>query len=1194
MAAFTRFNKIILEVIGGFLLVGLVSVVLLIYRLSSGPVAVEWLGPMLSSAITQELDGGDLQLEEVSLALAPDSGRLVLGIQSIQYVASSNYEIKAERIAFTPDFQSLLIGRFAAIGLAIERVTIFADRAPGLGDTGWLPIFRDFLQAGSGQSDLSLDFLRIDQIDLVHPDVQSATPPSVPLGGQSDKGPASSYISWNRDDTALSLDMRISYATSVRQAQILAQGKIVKGTPGYVEFLIDGFAPRDLAMLIPPLDFLSRQTSPLSIIGTLDVDGAGRPQSIAANMTLGAGAVVVGAREWPVDRMTADIRLNLFDRQLLIHKAQIFAGGENVTFSAEADYTFDQNNRVKGATTRFDIQNLAFRPDRNKDFIFRGRDLSASLTVLRAQQKVLIEKLEGVLGDIPISLGGDVQWANTALETDLNLRIDIRPTHLRSILSIWPPNRSPLTRKWVDTNIKEGSVETGWLAFKGPLSELVKFQKRELARADFLSGDLHFSGLTMRYAKNMPPIEQGVGVMHATGHRLSVDLSDGVVRVGSASTLQLNSVTDNSAANVESDESSVLVGDDADTRPEREAGSDVDLGSDQSWMRIREGFFKGAPFFKANGRADVHFTCAGDLKHIMQTLSREPVRAMRGLPFEAEDLSGTMTAKVQLNVPLKRPEGTPLSVRYDVQAQTSDVDLAKPLENYVLSKGALAVHATLDVVTFSGPVAINDVPLQMSGQHLRKEKVTSLAFDGAVSSDEATALQLNFLAPHFSGAAKANLALKILPDATRQVEYTLDATPVTLAPLFLTYEKPGQMPAQITGRVVTDAQKKITAWSSEYRAGEDHVQFDLSAAAGALTSLNVPVFRLGDSYNLVVRSSKEPQGLSVKVQSDRFDISKIINRTPAQSDKQSDTQSEKKSGEQAREQSETLGGKRTLKRSGTQKSMNLPAWPANYEFDVRGKNIAGAHEVAFPVIHVSGLGRQGLLEKMVASANFEDGSELYGEIFRDTDTTRRFLLQSENVDDLLRGIGLTESLEGGALSLSGTLHDTPLTEGKRVRSMEGSYAVSSFTVRKVPILAQLLTLASFSGLRDTLTGKGIRFDGAKGNFSYYNQRLDLTEGLLVGSSLGISVQGAIDRQVHRLSLGGTLVPAYGLNSAIGKVPLLGRLLAGREGEGVVGVSYRVFGDTDAPSVIVNPLSVFTPGFIRQLFDLGTGNISRKE
>ena len=53
-----------------------------------------------------------------------------------------------------------------------------------------------------------------------------------------------------------------------------------------------------------------------------------------------------------------------------------------------------------------------------------------------------------------------------------------------------------------------------------------------------------------------------------------------------------------------------------------------------------------------------------------------------------------------------------------------------------------------------------------------------------------------------------------------------------------------------------------------------------------------------------------------------------------------------------------------------------------------------------------------------------------------------------------------------------------------------------------------------------------------------------------------------------------------------KIPILGRLLVGREGEGLFAVTYTMKGDLKDPRVVVNPLSALAPGFLRRMFFIG--------
>jgi hypothetical protein len=145
--------------------------------------------------------------------------------------------------------------------------------------------------------------------------------------------------------------------------------------------------------------------------------------------------------------------------------------------------------------------------------------------------------------------------------------------------------------------------------------------------------------------------------------------------------------------------------------------------------------------------------------------------------------------------------------------------------------------------------------------------------------------------------------------------------------------------------------------------------------------------------------------------------------------------------------------------------------------------------------------------------------------------------------------------------------------------------MEGFVVREAPALTKLLTLTSFTGLLDTLRGKGIRFDKLASTIRYKDKLLTIRDGKAVGPALGVFMEGAVAPFTNRLDLSGTIVPSYTANSMLSKVPVLGELLAGGEGEGIIAARFGIEGLAKDPDVTVNPLSLLTPGFTRNLFDI---------
>ena len=68
---------------------------------------------------------------------------------------------------------------------------------------------------------------------------------------------------------------------------------------------------------------------------------------------------------------------------------------------------------------------------------------------------------------------------------------------------------------------------------------------------------------------------------------------------------------------------------------------------------------------------------------------------------------------------------------------------------------------------------------------------------------------------------------------------------------------------------------------------------------------------------------------------------------------------------------------------------------------------------------------------------------------------------------------------------------------------------------------------------------------------------------------------------HVIDISGMVAPAYGLNTMIGKIPLVGNLLAGKDGT-VFAANYTISGTSDAPEVDLNPLSALSPNSLKEV------------
>ncbi|SLN44652.1 hypothetical protein AQS8620_01804 [Aquimixticola soesokkakensis] len=177
-------------------------------------------------------------------------------------------------------------------------------------------------------------------------------------------------------------------------------------------------------------------------------------------------------------------------------------------------------------------------------------------------------------------------------------------------------------------------------------------------------------------------------------------------------------------------------------------------------------------------------------------------------------------------------------------------------------------------------------------------------------------------------------------------------------------------------------------------------------------------------------------------------------------------------------------------------------------------------------------------------------------------------LRAQDGGGAARAAGVFTSAQGGDL----TLVLTPL--GPRGH-YDGSFYLSDTRMVGAPVLAELLSLISVVGLLDQLSGAGILFSEVEGVFHATPETFSLRSLSATGPSMGLSLDGTYDMARKTVDLQGVVSPFYFLNG-------IGSVLT-RKGEGLFGMTFTLSGAAKAPTVGVNPLSLFTPGMFRDIF-----------
>ncbi len=201
-------------------------------------------------------------------------------------------------------------------------------------------------------------------------------------------------------------------------------------------------------------------------------------------------------------------------------------------------------------------------------------------------------------------------------------------------------------------------------------------------------------------------------------------------------------------------------------------------------------------------------------------------------------------------------------------------------------------------------------------------------------------------------------------------------------------------------------------------------------------------------------------------------------------------------------------------------------------------------------------------DRAIVQGVIQDGSKIF--------------IEGRDGGAVLRDAGLFGNARGGTLRVS----LTPIANG----SFDGRFSLQKTRVTDAPVLAEMLSIISVFGLIERLGGEGIAFEDVQGWFALSGDRLVISRSRAVGPSMGVTLAGTYNLRTDRLDMDGVLSPLYFVNGLPARIAGLGRLFGGRDGEGLLGASFRVGGTASAPKASVNPLSMLTPGLTREIFN----------
>mgnify|MGYP001828145420 CR=1 FL=1 len=232
--------------------------------------------------------------------------------------------------------------------------------------------------------------------------------------------------------------------------------------------------------------------------------------------------------------------------------------------------------------------------------------------------------------------------------------------------------------------------------------------------------------------------------------------------------------------------------------------------------------------------------------------------------------------------------------------------------------------------------------------------------------------------------------------------------------------------------------------------------------------------------------------------------------------------------------------------------------------------------------------RQGKMRTMQLEGRLADNKLLKAGVVRGARGRRELHAFSDDAGKAFRLVGFYPNVRSGRLELVVNL------DGEGNADKAGVLLVRKFKILGDQVVGELAR-APRSGIRRrravrSANNYALAFDWMRVPFFVGNGQFILQGAELRGPVVGATIEGKADFGAQRVDLSGTYVPLQGLNGALGVIPGLGQILAGPNGEGVLGMKFAVRGPMRKPEMLVNPLSIIAPGIFREIFQISNPSL----
>ncbi len=540
------------------------------------------------------------------------------------------------------------------------------------------------------------------------------------------------------------------------------------------------------------------------------------------------------------------------------------------------------------------------------------------------------------------------------------------------------------------------------------------------------------------------------------------------------------------------------------------------------------------------------FQAGASAQALLEYLDLPDLAVIKNANVDSSKFGGEAKLAVTIKLPLiKNPPRHLVSIT--AQAKLTGASLLGALPKIDITDGQFDIAIAGGTIDASGPAKINGVDAKIGWRREAGPNARQSAVIEATLDDEERQKIGADLRQFLTGEVGVKAVIDDLADPDGTIGITANLSKAAMHIDAINWGRPAT--AKTQGHLVYHGkgEKGRRIEKLEIIGPGLSIQGDLSlTATGALREAKLPDIRLSEENRFALTIKNSEEATSIAISGDSFDARPLI---------------------------QSMFSPKPNNAATTRESIKTPL--------LISANIDRVHAhrgEIFTGVTAQIRARGGRVEAADISGTLLSGHPIVLHIVP-TNGGREMRIAGRDGGAALRAANLYSKAAGGQIDFYALLADDGNSSVRK-----GQLVLRNFVVRNEAALAQLDTRGKpkKSGPRRD----GLSFTKLTLPFTTDAKFVRIGESLVKGVELGASAQGIIRKADGAIDITGTIIPAYGLNSALSGIPLFGDILTGGKGQGVIGLTFALGGTIDKPEFEVNPVSALAPGILRKFFEYG--------